>query len=99
VVDNLLSSAIKYSPSGGEITLEVAEHDSADSGRFAVLRVSDQGIGITAADLDLVFDRFFGTGNTSGRLGGSGIRLACAQQVVEQHGGTLTAELREGGGI
>jgi signal transduction histidine kinase len=98
VVDNLLSSAIKYSPSGGEITLEIAEDESADGQQFALLRVSDRGVGITAADLDQVVERFFGTGTSSRRIAGSGIRLASAWQIVEHHGGTLTAKPREGGG-
>jgi signal transduction histidine kinase len=98
VVDNLLSNAIKYSPSGGEITLEVTVAESCEGGRIAVLRVSDQGVGITAADLDQVFDRFFRGGTSSGRIAGSGLRLACARQIVEQHSGTLTAEARDGGG-
>ena len=98
VVDNLLSNAIKYSPSGGEITLEVAQEDCRDGRRVAVLRVSDHGAGITAADMDEVLEHFFQGATVSRRIAGTGLRLASAGKVAEQHGGSLTAEPRQGGG-
>ena len=97
VVDNLLSNAIKYSPSGGEIVLEVAQEDCGDR-RLAVLRVSDQGAGITAADMNQILERFFSGARAPRRIAGSGLRLASAGKVAEQHGGSLTAEPRQGGG-
>ena len=98
VVDDLISNAIKYSLSDGEIALEVAEEDCHDGRRMAVLRVSDHGHGLTPAELKHVLDRFFRPARTHGRIAGSGIRLASAAKIAEQHGGSLSAEPRQGGG-
>ncbi|HEY7063735.1 MAG TPA: ATP-binding protein [Chloroflexota bacterium] len=97
VLANLLSNAIKYSPSGGAIAVRLArEHDGA--GGWAVLVVQDEGMGIPAADLPHVFERFHRGGNVAGKIGGSGIGLAGVRQIVEQHGGTIAVESREGAG-
>ena len=90
VLDNLLSNAIKYSPCGGDITLEVAEEDES-----AVVRVRDQGIGIPSQDVERVFTRFFRAANV-GSVEGTGIGLAGARQIAEQHGGSLTLASQEG---
>src|SRR5207248_3170668 len=87
VVDNLLGNAVKYSPQGGEIDVQV-ERERATSGEWAVLRVEDRGMGIPAADLPHVFERFRRGSNVVGSIPGSGIGLAGAKQIVEQHGGT-----------
>ncbi len=65
---------------------------------MAVLAVQDQGIGIPAADLPHVFERFYRARNVSGRTPGTGLGLAGARQIVEQHGGTIAVESREGAG-
>ena len=94
VLDNLLSNAVKYSPAGGEIAVCVAvERDGA----WARLAVRDAGVGIPAADLPRVFERFHRAGNV-GAVAGTGIGLAGARQIVEQHGGTLAVQSREGAG-
>jgi signal transduction histidine kinase len=98
VIGNLLSNAIKYSPEGGEITISVGweapgpapASEAADG--WAVLRVRDQGVGIPAADLPRVFDRFSRGGNVVGRISGSGFGLSVARQIVEGHGGTISVE-------
>ena len=64
---------------------------------WAVLTVHDDGVGIPAADLPHIFERFYRAGN-AGRAWGSGIGLAGARQIVEQHGGTVTVESNEGEG-
>ena len=92
IVDNLLSNAMKYSPRPGEITLEVTEEADA-----AVLRVRDQGIGIPSNDLERVFNRFYRAGNV-GAVEGTGLGLAGARQIAEQHGGALTVASQEGVG-
>jgi signal transduction histidine kinase len=93
VLENLLSNAIKYSPAGGEIVVTVKRE--ADS---AVLAVRDPGIGIPAADLPHVFDRFRRAANVLGRIEGTGIGLAASAQIVKEHGGTLDVQSREGEG-
>jgi PAS domain S-box-containing protein/excisionase family DNA binding protein len=97
VLDNLLSNAIKYSPNGGEIVVEVTRVEEA-TGEWAVVTVRDDGIGIPAADLPRIFERFHRGANVAGRIGGVGLGLAGVRQVVEQHGGTVTVDSREGEG-
>jgi signal transduction histidine kinase len=97
VVANLLSNAIKYSPQGGAITVRLAAEDAA-AGGWAVLAVRDQGLGIPAADLPYIFAGFHRAGNVAGQIPGTGLGLASARQIVEQHGGTISVESQEGVG-
>ncbi len=88
VVWNLVSNSIKFTSDGGKIDIRVEE---APSGR-AVVSVSDTGKGIDAAFLGRVFDRFSQSDRSSTRLhGGLGLGLAIARNLVELHGGTLSA--------
>jgi len=93
VVDNLLSNAIKYSAIPGEVDVVVRREDD-----WAVLSVRDRGVGIPAGDLPKVFERFYRGRNVTDRVRGSGIGLAGARAIVEQHGGTIAVESREGEG-
>jgi signal transduction histidine kinase len=70
----------------------------AREGPWAVLTVADHGLGIPAADLPHIFERFQRGRNVAGRVAGSGVGLAGVRHVVEQHGGTVSVESREGGG-
>lgn len=97
VLDNLLGNAIKYSASGGTVTIRVAR-ERGSCGPEAVLAVRDEGVGIPAADLPHVFARFRRGGNVAGEIGGSGLGLAAARAIVEMHGGTIEAESVEGVG-
>ena len=92
-VENILGNAIKYSPDGGEVRVRLEAR-----GDEALLSVSDAGIGIPPEDLERVFARFERGGNVAGRFSGTGIGLAAARQIVEQHGGTLTVESELGKG-
>ncbi len=94
VVMNLLDNARKYSPKGGEICVRVAKQWVADES-WAVLSVEDHGIGIPPADVSRVFDRFHRAGNVVGRFPGTGIGLAGARQIVEQHGGSIQVSSSE----
>ena len=96
VISNLLANAIKYSD-GGQITLRLRRECGPD-GSFAVLSVQDEGIGIPEADLPYVFERFHRAANARGRAPGSGIGLAGTRAIVEQHGGSIAVESREGEG-
>jgi signal transduction histidine kinase len=97
VIANLLSNATNYSPKGGTITVKLAREDSEDAS-WAILTVQDKGIGIPASDLPYIFDRFRRAGNVAGQIKGTGIGLASARQIVEQHGGNITAKSKEGAG-
>ncbi len=96
VISNLLANAIKYSD-GGTITVTIARECGPD-GATAMLSVQDEGIGIPEADLPHVFERFHRGANARGRAPGSGIGLAGAQAIVEQHGGSIEVASREGEG-
>ena len=90
---NLLSNAVKFTEPGGQVTLSVA----ADAERVAA-QVTDTGIGIPAAVLPLVFDRFTQGDSSSTRAhSGLGLGLAIVRHLVELHGGTVQA-LSEGTG-
>jgi signal transduction histidine kinase len=97
VLDNLLTNAIKYSPNGGDITLTVAREEDA-YGAWAVVRVSDQGVGVPAADLPRIFEQFRRGGNVVGRYGGTGLGLAAVSQIVREHGGCISVDSQEGVG-
>ena len=87
-VANLLDNAVKYSPSGEPVEIELHGKE---------LTVRDHGPGISAEDLAHVFDRFYRGAESRGRPG-SGLGLAIVRQVVRQHGGSVTAERAPGGG-
>jgi signal transduction histidine kinase len=88
VLGNLLGNAVKYSPAGGTITVALGRAEGA----WAMLAVRDQGVGIPAADLPHIFERFHRGSNVAGHIAGTGIGLATVRQIVEQHGGTITVE-------
>ena len=90
---NLLVNAVKFTPAGGHIHVDLHR----DNGQH-VVTVSDSGQGIGLDFLPYVFDRFRqGDGSTTRRHSGLGIGLAIVRQLVELHGGTVTAESRGGG--
>ena len=93
-VENLLSNALRYTDSGGTVTLSLARSDGT-----AVIKVSDTGIGISEQDLPYIFERFYRTDKSRTRSsGGLGIGLAITRAIVEAHGGNVRAESREGKG-
>jgi signal transduction histidine kinase len=85
VITNLLTNALKFTPSGGRVTISTER-----AGSHAVLRVTDTGAGIAAADLPRIFDRFF-RGQQAAQISGSGIGLTVAAELAQAHGGRLTA--------
>ncbi|HAJ93295.1 MAG TPA: hypothetical protein DCM41_00220 [Synergistaceae bacterium] len=93
-VENLLSNALRYTDRGGVATISL-ERSSAE----VIIRVKDTGIGISAEDLPYIFERFYRTDKSRTRSsGGLGIGLAITKAAVEAHGGSVTAESREGEG-
>jgi PAS domain S-box-containing protein len=96
VVLNLLTNAIKYSPQGGAVTIQVGRvADNANP--HAQLVVQDEGIGIPAADLSQIFERCR-RGRNVGKIAGTGIGLTGAKQIVERHGGAIDVASTEGVG-
>lgn len=93
VVDNLLSNAVKYSPKGGTVAL-VCEQ----LGREVVLRVHDEGIGMTPEQLQHVFERFYRADSTNTAIRGVGLGLTIVRQVVESHNGRIRIESLAGEG-
>ncbi|WP_083856751.1 sensor histidine kinase [Nitrolancea hollandica] len=92
VLTNLLSNALKYSPGGGEVRLGI--HQCGDQ---ALITVSDQGIGITPAEQTRLFQPF-SRGDAVRGISGTGLGLYISRQIVERHGGTITAESQPGTG-
>lgn len=94
VMFNLMSNAVKYSRHGGKIEISIQKTASK-----ALIRVTDQGIGIPQSDLPLVFERFYRTDlSRSRKTGGVGIGLTIVKSIVEAHGGTVDAQSEEGAG-
>jgi heavy metal sensor kinase len=82
---NLLDNAIKYTPSGGSVSIGLAEKEGRP-----IITVKDTGIGITAADLPRIFERFY-RGDRSRSQEGIGLGLSLARAIARAHGGDLTA--------
>lgn len=97
VCENLLGNAVTYSPAGGPIMVQISSA-ADEAGTWAVVSVQDSGIGIPAADLPQIFERFYRGDNVAGRIAGTGLGLASARQIVEQHKGRIQVESVEGQG-
>jgi signal transduction histidine kinase len=99
VLANLLTNAVKYSPDGGNVELRIAcGSERGPSCDRAILAVRDGGIGIPPDDLPRIFERFYRASNVGDQLRGTGLGLAGAQQIVEQHGGTIAVNSAPGAG-
>jgi signal transduction histidine kinase/GAF domain-containing protein len=103
ILFNLLTNAAKYSPRGGEIALSVDETTNLPAdhppGRFVLISVRDQGIGIAPEDLPQIWERFYRVDNSNTRrIGGTGLGLSIARALVELHGGRIWVESTLGQG-
>ena len=74
------------------------DREEAPDGPLAMLSIVDQGVGIPAADLPHIFERFRRGGNVADRIAGSGLGLWGSQRIVAQHGGTIAIDSTEGNG-
>jgi len=92
-INNLISNAIKFTPANGKVVTGLYSDDKS-----FILQVRDNGIGIDAAHLEKVFNRFYQVPSTGGQLGGSGIGLAFAKNIIELHNGTISVESEVGKG-
>jgi PAS domain S-box-containing protein len=94
VVQNLVQNAVKYSPDGGPITIEVRV-----DGTVASLAVRDTGIGIPADALPQLFQRFYRASNVDGsKISGMGVGLYVVREIMALHGATVEVESTEGQG-
>jgi heavy metal sensor kinase len=90
----LVDNAVKYTPIGGRVDIRLAVEENA-----ALITISDTGIGIAAADVPHVFDRFWRADKVRSRAaGGAGLGLAIARWIVDRHGGTIAVSSEVGRG-
>ena len=93
VLSNLLSNALKFTPPGGVVSIEL-DHDDEQY----CLRVSDTGTGIPREELPRIFDRFHQVKRADGQVNGTGIGLALVRKLVRRHMGEVTVSSEEGVG-
>jgi PAS domain S-box-containing protein len=94
VLDNLLDNAVKYSPAGGDVRLGVEA--VAGAVRFSV---ADDGLGIPPAEQERIFEKFYRLDpDMTGGIGGTGLGLYIARELVRRVGGRIWVEPNEGGG-
>jgi two-component system phosphate regulon sensor histidine kinase PhoR len=97
VVVNLVHNAVKFSPDGGDVTVSVRSAQGDDE---VVVAIEDHGVGIPRKAQPRIFERFYKVdrARVRGEAGGTGLGLAIARHIVEQHGGRIWVESREGKG-
>jgi len=94
VLNNLVGNAIKYSPGGGAIDIDVRRSDGT-----GLITVRDRGIGIPAEELPAVFGLFYRSPDRRARdVGGMGLGLYISKQIVDRHGGRIWADSKHGQG-
>ncbi|MFO1193294.1 MAG: ATP-binding protein [Rhodoferax sp.] len=93
---NLLSNAFKYSPHGGDVTLDCRIEQRGGT-RFALLEVRDHGIGMTPEQVERAFERFY-RADKSGNIPGTGLGLSLVKEVAELHKGQVRLESEAGQG-
>lgn len=92
IVSNLMSNAVKFTPSGGSVTVKLSRHGSKVG-----LSIADTGVGISANDLPHIFDLFY-QGDTGSASLGTGIGLALVKQMTEAMNGNIEVESQQGNG-
>src|SRR5690606_13440004 len=97
IIDNLISNALKFTPSGGVVTARASLEEASTC--KLLLEISDTGPGISAEDKPRIFDRFFqSTTNDRAATGGTGIGLALVKELVSAMGGSVVVGDRANGG-
>jgi len=104
IMNNLLSNALKFTPNGGKITINISlifdsDHQNSTSEasevRMIELSVKDSGIGISESNLEKIFDRFFQVDESSTQIG-TGIGLALTKELVKLHNGKIFVSSKPG---
>ena len=99
VFTNLVSNAIKFTPSGGRIEVGSESHAAADGSKWATVRIADTGIGISSDEINHVFTRFYRASNAmNGAIPGTGLGLAISKDIVDRHGGRIDVASTLGSG-
>ncbi len=97
ILNNLLSNALKFTPSGGTVSIDWDFDQASDTSLD--IKVSDTGIGIAEKDLPHIFERFYQVSHSQQtQSGGSGVGLALARELALLHGGLITVSSRENQG-
>ena len=97
VLDNLISNAVKYSPARSTVTVSV-RREEGDAGAWGMVEVTDEGVGIPAAEQQRIFERFYRGSNVAQRVSGTGIGLSAVLAAVTQMGGSVGVRSVEGQG-
>jgi signal transduction histidine kinase len=103
VITNLLGNAIKFTPEGGAIELSLARRKTsgpnrAAEGRYAVVRVADNGPGIPPGEQQAIFSKFYQSVRNRSAGSGTGLGLAISREIVLHHKGEIWVESHEGHG-
>ncbi len=94
-LENVVRNAIKHSPQGEQVDIEIAAADAS----HVTITVQDRGPGVPEADLQAIFAPFFRSNATANDVDGHGLGLAIARRVVLAHGGAIAAHNRADGGL
>jgi two-component system, OmpR family, phosphate regulon sensor histidine kinase PhoR len=93
LMDNLVDNALKYTPSGGKVTIRVMVQESQ-----MIVQVQDTGLGIPQEEIPFVFDKFYRATNTNSDITGTGLGLAIVKSVVDAHQGRIWVDSNPGHG-
>jgi PAS domain S-box-containing protein len=93
VLNNLLNNAIKYSPQGGTITVRTLTDEE-----YVTVSIIDQGIGMTAQQVENVFDRFYRAGDEGHATSGLGLGMGIVKEIIAEHGGEVSVTSNPGQG-
>lgn len=93
VIENLLSNAIKYSPHGGKIRISLRPEEN-----YCELAVADEGIGMTQAQLDHVFEKFYRANSSDTGIPGTGLGMTIVKHLIDAHHGQIVIDSNPGVG-